>query len=154
MIGVPAIQDEVWLEHYRSHMREVTRQIGFREDPAFLYEPFAVFQFYRHVEKLIAEENRSQVILLIDIGGGTCNTCIVKTTAEGKIALGSQPAKPYGPKAVDFGGKGVDIQLLAAALKSRKELRFKDNPVERAKNSLAALLRIEDAKIDLSSQLR
>ena len=89
MIGLPAIQDETWLEHYRAHMKDVTREIGFQEAPLFLYEPFAVFQFYRHVEKLIAEENRSQIILLMDIGGGTCNTRMVKTTAEGKIALGN-----------------------------------------------------------------
>src|SRR4030095_3249451 len=40
MVGVPAIQDEVWLEYYRAHMRDVSREIGFPEDPIFFYEPF------------------------------------------------------------------------------------------------------------------
>ena len=154
MVGIPAIQDETWLSHFRSHMREIMQEIGFAE-PTFLPEPFAVFQFYRHVEKLIPEESRSQVILLIDIGGGTCNTGIVKTTAGGMIARGAQASKPYGPRAVEFGGKAIDVELLRMAIDARKDLvrSFKDNPIERAKGSLSALLKIEDAKIDLCNQL-
>lgn len=155
MVGLPAIQDETWLQHYRSNIREIVREIGFPEEPGFLYEPFAVFQFYRHVERLILEENRSQLILLIDIGGGTCNTCIFKTTEEGKIALGNQAAKPYGPNATLFGGKAIDVELLRKGIREFPELTraLKEDPVERAKSSVAALLKIEEAKIKLSESL-
>src|SRR5262245_59638918 len=69
IVGYPAVQDENWAANYRTNLGEVIESLGFAK-PTFLPEPLAVFQYYRHVEKEIQEEHRSQVILVIDIGGG------------------------------------------------------------------------------------
>jgi Fic family protein len=155
MVGIPAVQDENWMEHYRSNIRSIIQTIGFSE-PSFLPEPFAVFQYYRHVEKLIPDERRSQTILLIDIGGGTCNTSIVKTTSAGSISLRGLGSKPYGTRAVNFGGKALDAEFLRASISTNVALHrtLKDNPIERAKSNLSACLKVEDAKLILCDRLK
>jgi molecular chaperone DnaK (HSP70) len=70
IVGVPGIREQSWQENFRRHMREVFSELGMGQ-PEFFPEPFAVFQYYRHVAKAFPVERKAEVVLIIDVGGGT-----------------------------------------------------------------------------------
>ena len=98
IIGEPAERDTAWKDNFRRHMREIIGEVcGIR--PQFLAEPFAVFQYYRHYERVFSAETKSETVLIIDIGGGTFNSCIIGTTEEGALSRGGPKSVPYGLQA-------------------------------------------------------
>lgn len=153
IVGEPAIRDQTWKENFRRHMREVFSGLGLSE-PAFFPEPFAVFQYYRHVDKSLPVANRAELVLIIDIGGGTFNSCIIRTTEQGLLARGGATAVPLGLQADVCGGSEIDRELLKVLVAKCHDIAWKENPLKRAEFvGGSALLRIEDAKIRLSEEI-
>jgi Fic family protein len=155
IIGEPAIREQTWKENFRRHMRDMFSTIGLSE-PIFFPEPFAVFQYYRHIDKTLPVANRPEIILIIDIGGGTFNSCIIRTTEQGLLARGGATALPLGLQADVCGGSRIDKELLKrVVLKCQANgIRWKEDPVRRVEfTENPALLRIEDAKIQLSEEI-
>jgi Fic family protein/molecular chaperone DnaK (HSP70) len=156
IIGDPAIRDQAWKDNFKRHMREIFDEIGVRDQVSFFPEPFAVFQYYRHYEKIFPKVPKSEVILVIDIGGGTFSSCIIKTTEQGYLARGGATAVPLGLRAEICGGSEIDLRLLKVLIEraKKKGIVWKDDPVERAKKSrVPVLLYIENAKIALSEAI-
>jgi fido (protein-threonine AMPylation protein) len=152
IVGEPAIRDQTWKENFRRHIRDVFTSVGLTE-PIFFPEPFAVFQYYRHIDGTLPVSDKPEIVLIIDIGGGTFNSCIIRTTAQGLLARGGLMALPLGLQAEAYGGSYVDKELLKRVIgKSQSSgVRWKDDPVKRIEFSESpALLRVEDAKIQLS----
>jgi len=155
IVGEPGVREEGWLSNFRRHIREVFSELGLNQVD-FFYEPFAVFQYYRHIAKLFPVAKHSETVLIIDIGGGTFNSCIIRTTEEGLLARGGALSVALGLQANLFGGAQIDKQLLKTLVdKTRtKGLVWKDNPIYRIEtNKSPALLRIEEAKIQLSNAM-
>lgn len=161
MVGVPSIVDEKWTGNFRSHMREVFEEIsndlGRKLKPDFFPEPFAVFQYYRHVEEIFEVKNEKENILIIDIGAGTFNSCIIQTTNDGYLSRGGANQKPLGLFSEEKGGVFVDKELINLIIEKAKKsgAKWKEDPLSRITNSkLPILLLVEDAKIKLSKQFR
>lgn len=155
IIGEPAIRDQTWKENFRRHMRDVFSSIGLAE-PIFFPEPFAVFQYYRHIDKTLPVTNRAEIVLIIDIGGGTFNSCIIRTTEQGLLARGGATVLPLGLQAEACGGSQIDKELLKRIVVKcqARGIRWKEDPVKRAEFAESpSLLRIEDAKIQLSQAI-
>ena len=154
IIGEPARREQAWKDNFRKHMREVCKE-GLGLAPQFFPEPFAVFQYYRQVEGIIPNTG-SATVLILDIGGGTFNSCIISTTEEGYLSRGGAKAVPLGLQAELCGGSLIDKELLTLLVKKaqNKGVQFKDDPIKRAELSeIPVLLHIEDAKIALSKMI-
>jgi molecular chaperone DnaK (HSP70) len=111
IIGEPAISDETWKANFRRHIREVFEDLNV-SDPLFFPEPFAVFQYYRHVEKSFPVVDHPEIVLILDIGGGTFNSCVIRTTEQGLLARGGATSVPLGLQAEVCGGAEIDKGLL------------------------------------------
>ena len=85
IIGEPAERDTAWKENFRRHVREILEEV-YGVKPQFLPEPFAVFQYYRLYEQVFSAESKPETVLIIDIGGGTFNSCVIGTTEAGYLA--------------------------------------------------------------------
>jgi len=155
IIGEPAERDENWKKNFKRHMKEIFEEL-YGVKPQFFYEPFAVFQYYRHAEGVFAGESKSENILIIDIGGGTFNSCIISTTDAGYLSRGGAKAIPQGFQAELVGGSQLDKDLLGVVVSKAREqgIKWKDDPIARAeKSQIPVLLIVEDAKIKLSQQI-
>jgi len=156
ILGEPAIRDQTRKDNYRRHMREIFDEIGVKAQLSFFPEPFAVFQYYRHYEKIFPHESKSEVILIIDIGGSTFSTCIIKTTERGYLARGGTTALPLGLQAGLCGGSEIDLNLLKLVIDKAKQqgVIWKDDPIDRARrSSIPVLLHVEEAKYYFQRQL-
>ena len=125
-------------------------------DVEFFYEPFAVFQYYRHVAKLFPVAKHAETVLVVDIGGGTFNSCIIRTTEHGLLARGGALSVALGLQANLSGGAQIDKELLKLLVERtrKKGLEWHDNPIHRIETTKSpALLRIEEAKIKLSKAI-
>jgi molecular chaperone DnaK (HSP70) len=85
IIGEPAERDNAWKENFRRHMRDVLDEVCGIKKPQFMPEPFAVFQYYRHYEQVFSAQSKPEIVLIIDIGGGTFNSCVISTTEAGAL---------------------------------------------------------------------
>ena len=152
IVGEPAL-DQSWKENYRRNIRKVFSELGLRE-PTFFPEPFAVYQYYRHVDKLIPSTGERQNVLVVDFGGGTFDCCVIQTTREGELARGGARALPLGVQSCQVAGEAVDIELLKCVrdFAIKKKVRFKEDPIDRAKDSAQSLWVVENAKIALSNR--
>ncbi len=155
IIGEPAERDTVWRENFRRHMRDVFEEL-YHITPQFFPEPFAVFQYYRHYESTFRTESVSETVLIIDVGGGTFNSCIISTTEEGYLSRGGAKSVPQGFQAEFCGGTQIDKKLLETVIAKAKRqgIKWKDDPIARAeKSQIPVLLTIEDVKIKLSDRI-
>lgn len=153
IIGVPAITDETWLGNYRRHIKEIFSELK-REPPTFFYEPMAIYLHYLgNIENTI-EANGSKTALILDIGGATFNSLIVRTTKEGHLSTRGLGSKPLGIRAEFCGGLVIDKILLKILVdKVRKsKIVFKDDPINRCQTSAGSCILpiIEQAKIKIS----
>ncbi|MBI5579945.1 MAG: Fic family protein [Deltaproteobacteria bacterium] len=154
LFGEPSIRDKTWRENFRKHLREVFKEINPKSQIQFFPEPFAVFQYYRNT--YLQKSNKSELVLIIDIGGGTFNTCIIKTTDDGYLSRGGGTSLPLGMQAEVCGGNEVDNELLEVIIKKAKEkgIKWKDDPRYRADvDKSPIMLHVEDAKIKLSEMI-
>ena len=155
IIGEPAIRDDIWKENFRRHMREVFVELQSDVQVQFFPEPFAVFQYYRHYEKIFPALQSPEIVLIIDIGGGTFNSCIIRTTSEGNLARSGATSVPLGLRADLYGGSFIDKELLLRIVEKAKKRRiaWHENPLKRAEKFGSILLRVENAKIELSEAI-
>jgi hypothetical protein len=113
IIGIPAISNQTWQRNYRAHISQVLTELG-RPNPQFFPEPFAVFQYYRHKERLIPQAGRPLTVLVIDFGGGTLDSCIIETTQDGNLARGGSTSVPLGLRCLVGAGKAVEAATLGS----------------------------------------
>jgi len=155
IVGEPGVREEAWVNNFRRHVREVFSELG-QSEVEFFNEPFAVFQYYRHIAKLFPVAKRPETVLVVDIGGGTFNSCIIRTTEQGLLARGGALSVALGLQANLFGGAQFDKELLKTLVEKtrRRGVVWKDNPIHRIETTKSpALLRIEEAKIRLSGAI-
>jgi len=153
IIGIPTISDEAWQRFYRNHISQVLTELGF-ERPLFFPEPFAVFQYYRHCKKLISPTYHSQAILILDIGGGTFDSCIIETTSEGNLARGGSTAIPIGVQSYLGAGKVLDMKVLELGISKLNIPVLKQESVEARITSRPWLLLVaEEMKISLANKM-
>ena len=154
IIGVPAIADESWQKNYRAHLSQVLVDLGY-ENPIFFPEPFAVFHYYRHVQNLIPSSHHALNVLIVDIGGGTLDCCVIETTAEGNLAKGGSTAVPLGVQSLQGAGKELDRRLLELALsKLQIPVLKQETPESRIASRPWVLLTAEEMKISLSHSMK
>lgn len=152
VIGVPMLPDR-WQENFRANLRSVAASLGL-DAPVFFPEPFAVYQYYRHVERLIPDTDDSQTVLIVDIGGGSTDCCVIRTTARGELARSGVHSKPVGYQSCDAAGLEIDRSLLRLVIDRTQHqgVRYLDDPFERGLKK-GALFAVERAKIQLSQAL-
>ncbi len=153
IIGEPTL-DEYWLANYRKNVTAVLKDLGY-QDPIFFPEPFAVYQYFRQVEKKIKNSDKALTTLVIDFGGGTFDCCVIRTNKTGELGKAGAHQKPLGTKSSALAGESVDVALLEAVVRKAKVAgaKFKDDPIQRAKQSARSMWIIEDVKIALSNQI-
>lgn len=154
VIGEPAILEPAWRDNFRRHVRQILSDLQLGE-PQFFHEPFAVYQYYRSRYGIKIQQ---ETVLIVDIGGSTFNSCIIRTTEDGSIAYGSAHSRPLGLRGDFFGGAKIDERLLerAFARLKRDGIASKETIQSRLESDnvrLSVLPRIEQAKIRLSRQL-
>lgn len=166
-----------WLSLYRKNIKKYFEKKGF-ENISFLPEPFAVFQYYKFVKKFQPlHEKKKFVVLIIDFGGGTFDTCIIETNNNGEISLKGKNSKPVGASSIAKGGSNLDKMILDDLLyrnnkqndiEIKKAIRFcrdiqkgkkalnsgTEGQRNFYKNYLRSLIQIENTKIILSNRIR
>jgi molecular chaperone DnaK (HSP70)/Fic family protein len=152
IVGEPAVRENSQKENFRKNIRDVFSDLGYKNIDLF-FEPFAVFQYYRHYENLFPVVNKTEIILVIDVGGGTFNSCIIATTNDGKLSRGGANMLPLGLQGEQCGGTLIDSELAKLIIErcKKKGVVWKDNPKDRTRSPV--LFRIEDAKIYLSDKI-
>ncbi|MCY4143316.1 MAG: Fic family protein [Gammaproteobacteria bacterium] len=110
IIGIPPTTSEnqiQWRQKYKKQIETIFQELGYPK-PKFWPEPFAVFQF--HINDMDNLEEQKNV-LIIDIGGGTTDVCLIQTTKFGKLARGGQNHVPHGVTSAEIGGTTLDSCL-------------------------------------------
>lgn len=156
IIGEPSLEEK-HRKNFRENIRLIFKQLTMGE-PQFLPEPFAVFQYYTLIEHMFSKIDKSELFLVIDIGGGSFNSCIIKTTTEGLLSKGGASRLPLGLQAEKAGGNLVDEGLLDVIIEKSKtehHIKWKENPKDRAMLSeIPVLMHIEEVKRGLSDKLK
>src|SRR5579862_653255 len=122
-----AMQEELvssdWLSNYRSHMKRILTGKGF-SNIAFLPEPFAAYQYYRHGYKhpLVAG-SRKHNALVMDFGGGTFDVCLIETTKEGDVFQKGRQAKPLAASSNPVGGFYINRAISEALIRKLLEAK-------------------------------
>lgn len=99
---------------------DVMRKLG--TEPIPLSEPVAVLYYAHAVENIFDE--KSETVLLIDFGGGTCDFLLMKVKASMLRGIIRPFPEIIDEDRLDFGGKDID-QLIRAKF---MEIWLKDNP--------------------------
>jgi len=100
-----------WLSNYRNALRRILSGKGF-ENIAFLPEPFAVYQYYRHgLKHPVVADRRKHNALVLDFGGGTFDVCLIETTKDGDISQSGRQARPIAASSNPVGGFYVNRSI-------------------------------------------
>ena len=145
LVGVPVTEgfdDPKWRQRYKDHISEAFRSAEFPE-PKFFNEAFATFQYYYNRGVFQKTSDKPLNVLIVDIGGGTTNLCLVQTTKHGLLAHGGPNKVPHGVTSAPIGGANLDSYLL--------DTLVEDNLVSW---SNLALFEIGAAKERLCTELR
>lgn len=156
VIGIPGIQDSRWVEKYKSNMRQIFASIG-ASPPEFYYEPFAIYNAYREASYCAGELASKEDVLIMDIGGSTINSCIIRTNGDGSLYRSGAYSVPLGVNAEFYGGSELDKCLLEDLIEKlrRSGIEWKEDPIRRAlsgKNPV--LFFVEKAKISMCDKLK
>ena len=145
LVGIPVTEgfdDPRWRQRYKEHISEAFRSAEFPE-PKFFNEAFATFQYYYNRGVFQQTSDRPLNVLIVDIGGGTTNLCLVQTTKQGLLARGGPNKIPHGVTSAPIGGANLDSYLLDSLaeenLVSRSNLTLIE--IGAAKERLCAKLR-------------
>ncbi|WP_018125796.1 Hsp70 family protein [Desulfovibrio oxyclinae] len=111
VVGVPAIPDPSWAERYRANIRDIFTELKM-EQPEFFHEPLAIYNSYKKASQKRAALKQKEDVLIIDIGGSTFNSCIVRSKKDGNIHRSGSYSVPLGINADFDGGSKVDQLLL------------------------------------------
>ena len=139
------------LKIFEENMREILSTIV-KGKLTFFPEPFAIFQYYRHIKKTIKPTGTNQFVMVVDIGGGTFDCAIIMTDAWGN--LGVKQSKPLAKISVPMAGRRIDEELLKAIYRKSKKISKESvsGLIQRAEKALA-FIEIEKAKIKFCNQL-
>ncbi|MCB2154935.1 hypothetical protein KQI84_08605 [bacterium] len=100
-----------WVQQYRSNIRSYLTEIGF-SNIWFLPEPFAVYQYYRHGQRHPLLVGRKQTCaLVLDLGGGTFDACIIITTGQGDVSKNLRMADAASAGSIPVGGFDLNRRL-------------------------------------------
>ena len=113
ILGIPPTTREnhgKWRKNFRSKIETVFDELGYPK-PKFWPEPFAVFQYHLNRGD-IKDLGSKQNVLIVDIGGGTTDVCLIQTTHHGRLARGGVNHAPHGVKSAEVGGSSIDQKLL------------------------------------------
>ena len=117
-----------WLSNYR---RNITRILNQFQGIEFLPEPFAVYQYYKYGLRLPKLADRTKrFALILDMGGGTFDVCLIESTNEGDISRSGSHSKPLSANSAPFAGFHLDRQISRYLLK-RATTDAKKRDVER-----------------------
>lgn len=104
-----------WLNNYR---RNVARILGRFQRVEFLPEPFAVYQYYKYGLRIPKLADRTKrFALILDMGGGTFDVCIIESTSEGDVSSTGSHSKPLSANSAPFAGFHLDRQIALYLLK-------------------------------------
>jgi Fic family protein/molecular chaperone DnaK (HSP70) len=120
IIGIPSANVET--EAARRRFRKTIEGAFSRLDlpkPHFFPEPFAVFQ-YHWFRGDLEDRGRPLNVMIVDIGGGTTNVCIIQTSGHGRLARGGDNHKPHGVATFERGGSDLDGYILDRVVKSTR----------------------------------
>lgn len=154
-LGKPAYPQESE-RRFTENIREIFKDLGLRKPPKMIYEPYALFYFCRFglQKSFVRPGSQGSHVLVLDHGGGTINTCIVKTTSKGKLTK----ARPKGPYASQHGGSLLDQFLIIGAIRKLNLPIDCVLQILTEKNELKVLqkerllLAVEKLKIDLFTE--
>lgn len=105
-----------WLANYRRNIAKILDRFQTIET---LPEPFAVYQYYKYGLRLPKLADRmKRFALILDMGGGTFDVCIIESTAEGDISRSGSHSKPLSANSAPFAGFHLDQQIALYLLKS------------------------------------
>lgn len=104
-----------WLDNYRQNLSRILSRFKKVE---FLPEPFAVYQYYKYGLRLPKlADRKKRFALVLDMGGGTFDACIIESTTEGEISRSGRHSKPLSASSVPFAGFHLDRQIALHLLK-------------------------------------
>ena len=104
-----------WLNNYRSNIRRILSRF---KEIEFLPEPFAVYQYYRYGLRLPKLADRSKhLALILDMGGGTFDACVIESTMQGDISLSGSHSKPLSAGSAPYAGFYLDRRIALRLLK-------------------------------------
>ena len=128
-----------WSSNYRKWLKRHFESLKhfYSEDPKdfknifisidFMPEPFAIFQYYKSVIKtFVLDKKRTLNVMVVDIGGGTTDTCIIQTNKDGELAKGSKNSVVHGANSVYAGGFKINELILMKAYKKAKLGNFSE----------------------------
>lgn len=121
IVGIPSASETdsaAARERYKRVIRQAFRKLDYPK-PCFFPEPFAVFQFHLNRGD-IADIGRPQNVMILDIGGGTSNVCVIQTSGHGRLARGGINHTPHGVRTIEIGGSTIDQKLLDRVVKSTR----------------------------------
>lgn len=140
IVGIPVTADyetSQWRRRYKDCINKAFRNASL-EKPHYFPEPFAVFQHHWN-KKNITDTGDYQNILVVDIGGGTTNSCLIQTTTHGILARGGGNNIPHGVRSVMIGGSVLDKLILERAnlLNEKHSKQFLTIASRQAKETLS-----------------
>ena len=139
IIGIPpsGSDDQLrWRRNYKRRIERIFEALGYPK-PRFWPEPFAVFQYHLNLVE-IRDVGTRQNVLIIDIGGGTTNVCLIQTTHHGRLARGGKNHVPHGVKSTEVGGVTLDA-CIAEELALDGSVSRVQRHIKAAKEELTAM---------------
>ena len=109
ILGIPpsSSNNQVnWRRNYKRRIERVFEELDYPR-PRFWPEPFAVFQYHLNLVE-IRDVGTRQNVLIVDIGGGTTDICVIQTTQHGRLARGGLNHVPHGVRSIEVGGATLD----------------------------------------------
>ena len=104
-----------WLNNYRGNIRRI---LGRFQTVEFLPEPFAVYQYYKYGLRLPNLADRTKrFALILDMGGGTFDVCVIESTSEGDVSRTGSHSKPLSANSTPFAGFYLDCQIALYLMK-------------------------------------
>lgn len=143
IVGIPpttSAEGKRWRENYKRRVGQALQAVG-HQKPKFWPEPFAVFQYLKNLGK-IRDIGAHQNVLIVDVGGGTTNVCLIQTTKHGRLARGGANYVPQGVRSNSVGGSTLDTRIAESLLNTSNPTRLE--PI---------LPSVKQAKEEISSRL-
>ena len=123
IVGIPPstnTEAKRWRENYKRRIASALQSIGFGR-PRVWPEPFAVFQYTKNLGE-IRDVGAHQNVLVVDVGGGTTNVCLIQTTQHGRLARGGINHVPHGVRSIEVAGATLDLRLAEELLNTSDPL--------------------------------
>ena len=139
-------RNSTWLNNYRQNVARILDRFQTIE---FLPEPFAVYQYYKYGLRLPKLADRmKRFALILDMGGGTFDVCVIESTSEGDVSQTGSHSKPLSANSAPFAGFHLDLQIALYLLK-RNTPDAKKRNVERYYEQYERILRGDLDRHDL-----